>query len=159
VAAAFPRVGSRQPHVGDPPLVVVVGQADKRPRRQFDHHRASRAQVEDAARVRGIGVQREPHMTGLRHHQQSRLVVGCPRRPGPADDPFQRHRRVEEVISLQGSPPVLLAVHHLGTRLRGEVVLELHGARHTGIHPRPAGGWLHPGRVKPLRWASGQALT
>jgi hypothetical protein len=147
VPAPFAAVGAGQPHVGDPPLVMVIGQADDRAGRELDHHRAGLAQVEEAARVRGVGVQREPHVPGLRDHEQCRLAVGRPRGTCPAGDRLHRHRRVEEVIRLEGPPQVLLAVRRVGTQRDGEVVFELDRARHTRIQLRPPHGLLHPGSV------------
>ena len=75
-----------QAQVGDPALVVVVDQADERPGRDLDDHRPGRAQVQHAAGVGGVGVQREADVPGLADDDHAGLVVDGAGRTAALED-------------------------------------------------------------------------
>src|SRR5262249_37575978 len=123
VLAALAGVRTGEPHVHDPPLMVVVRQADEPPGRQLDDVRSA-LQVERAGTVGGIGIRRENDVARGGRQDHHGLVAVDAILPLAVEDPLARYGRVPEAVIRDRPLKVSVVAGLLRSPGRGETALE-----------------------------------
>src|SRR5262249_30617562 len=107
VLAALARVRSRESHVQNPALVMVVGQTDKWTGRELDHVGAVR-HVETSGTVGGVGVGRERDLARPGREDDDALVVLDALLAVAVEDALARDAWVPE--SVGGDGPLIVGL-------------------------------------------------
>jgi hypothetical protein len=153
VLAAPALIRTRDAHVLDPTLVVVVHQPDEGSGRHLDHHGADR-QVERAGAVGRIGIRREADLARTGRHDGDRLVVPDAGLAVAVEDALDRHRRIPEAVGGHGALEIRVVAGAARGVARGVSALEGVGRR--GGRRRLRRGWPRQGIERRERAARGE---
>jgi hypothetical protein len=109
---ALAPIGARQPHIRDPPLVDVHGDADQRPGGQLDDHRPV-PDIQQQRCVGSVGVQGEAHVPGFGGQRPEHRIRPQAESFVALEDSQARHRREEEPVRLQRPVQIRIVVSPL----------------------------------------------
>lgn len=104
--AAFACVGAGKPHIHDPTLVMIVGQRDKRSRRQLDDQRPI-LQVKYSRAIRRVGVGREDDVPRPGREDHHVLIDVHPQFAAAVEDAFAGDGRIPKAIRRDGPLEIL----------------------------------------------------